>query len=66
MLKNLKNFVTADRPTRFESRLGRECNDIEVSKALDFQLRGLHIEPSGANFALAAILHGGKKDYRQH
>ena len=38
-------------------------NDIEAPKALDVQLGGLHIEPSEANFVLAAILNGGKKDY---
>ena len=36
-------------------------NDIEAPKALDVQLRCLHIEPSEANFALAAILNGSKK-----
>ena len=40
-------------------------NDIEAPKALDVQLGGLHIEPSEANFVLAAILNGGKKDYHQ-
>ena len=42
------------------------CNDIEAPKALDVQLGGLHIEPSEANFVLAAILNGGKKDYHQY
>ena len=41
-------------------------NDIEAPKALDVQLGGLHIEPSEANFVLAAILNGGKKDYHQY
>ena len=41
-------------------------NDIEAPKALDVQLRGLHIEPSEANCDFVAILHGGKKDYRQY
>ena len=41
-------------------------NDIEVPKTLDVQLRDLHIEPSEANFALAAILNGDNKDYRQY
>ena len=27
---------------------------------------GLHIKPSEANLALAAIFNGGKKDYRQY
>jgi len=39
---------------------------MEAPKALDVQLKGLHIEPSEANFALAAILHGGKKIIRQY
>ena len=41
-------------------------NDIEAPTALDVQLRGLHVELSEAHFALAAILNGGKKDYRQY
>ena len=41
-------------------------NDIEAPKALDVQLRDLHIEPTEANFALAAILNGGKKNYYQY
>ena len=41
-------------------------NDIEAPKALDVQLVGLHIEPSEANFVLAAILNGGRKDYHQY
>ena len=41
-------------------------NDIEAPKALDVQLGGLHNEPSEANFVLAAILNGGKKDYHQY
>ena len=39
-------------------------NDREAPKALE--LRGLHIELSEASYALAAILHGGKKDYCQY
>ena len=35
-----------------------EGNELEVPKALDVQLRDLHIEPSEANFALAAIVNG--------
>ena len=35
-------------------------NEIEAPKALDFQLKGLHIEPSEANLALAAILNVDK------
>ena len=41
-------------------------NDIEAPKALDVQLGGLHIEPSEANFVLAAILNGGRMDYHQY
>ena len=41
-------------------------HDIEAPMALDVQPRGLHIEPNEANFALAAILNSGKKDYRQY
>ena len=41
-------------------------NDIEAPKALDVQLKGLRIEPSEANSTLAAIVNGGKKEYRQY
>ena len=40
-------------------------NDIEAPKALDVQLRGLHIESNEANFIFAAILNGSRKDYHQ-
>ena len=43
-----------------------KANNIEAPNALDVQLRGLHIEPSEENYALAAMLNGGKKDYRQY
>ena len=36
-------------------------NDIQAPKVLVVQLRGLHIETSEANFALVAILNGGKR-----
>ena len=42
------------------------CNDIEAPKALDVQRRGLRIMSSEANFDLAAIYNGGKKDNGQY
>ena len=58
--ENLSSRVTS-LPAFYSS-----TNDIEAPEALDVQLGGLHIEPSEANFVLAAILNGGKKDYHQY
>ena len=73
-MREVLNELVNQRPTlpTAESEIFVTCidslpiNDIEAPKALDVQLRGMHIEPHEANSALAAILNGGKKDYLQY